>query len=182
MEQLSAHAPALQTSPTPQARPQAPQCVGSVAVLTHSPPHAVLPGGQAQAPSRQRRSVSHAWAQAPQFSPSDESETQRPPQHVVPAEHDVAQPASERPPSGVPRCEPDSLATPESTRAGSPIATNDDSPHAGSARTQSQRKARLTMPLRARRERRATAGRRSRPFDPRTRCPASTRANTYRGR
>jgi B12-binding domain/radical SAM domain protein len=62
------HRPAEQVSPALQRVPQAPQLLVSVCVLTHEPPHEVVPDAQAQRPPEQPVPELHGLLQRPQWS------------------------------------------------------------------------------------------------------------------
>jgi hypothetical protein len=77
--QVVAHLPFVQTWPSVQAFPHAPQLRASSPRSTHLPPQAVVPARQAQAPARQTESVPQTLPQAPQFESSESTATHAPP-------------------------------------------------------------------------------------------------------
>lgn len=77
-----AQVPPLQTSPTPQARPQAPQLAGSLSGSVHTPLQLRSARGQTQLPFRHVSAGLQTWPQAPQLSGSRRSCTQASPQIV----------------------------------------------------------------------------------------------------
>jgi hypothetical protein len=60
------HAPSVQV-PVAQTLPQAPQCASSAVVSTHTPEHAVSPGGQTQLPASQAAPSGQARKHSPQW-------------------------------------------------------------------------------------------------------------------
>jgi hypothetical protein len=78
--QLVAQWPRVQTWPSPQAVPQAPQLAPSSVRSTHLPAQAVVPSRQAQLPPVQTESVPQTFPHAPQFASSESSAMQAPPQ------------------------------------------------------------------------------------------------------
>src|SRR5262245_32606866 len=99
-----AHELAWQVSPSPQARPHAPQCSSAAVVSTQpSDPQSVCPSGHTagarHAPLSQTIEPSHARPHSPQFIGSDCTSTHDPPHDMRPPEHVVPPSPSGTPPS-----------------------------------------------------------------------------------
>jgi hypothetical protein len=88
IEQVATHAPAAQTSPAPQAWPQAPQLAGSFPVSAQTSPH-FSRGAQLapQVPAAQTSPALQATSQAPQWAGSAPRSKQASPQAIWPALH-----------------------------------------------------------------------------------------------
>src|SRR5207249_2506366 len=91
--QISEHEPpehtAVADGPPGQTTPQPPQLLGSLDVLTHAPPHLVVPPlhVSVQLPETHASPAAHAWPQLPQFAESLERSTHDAPHFVVPLPH-----------------------------------------------------------------------------------------------
>ena len=100
MEQPRAQVPPLQTSLLRQARPQAPQWPGSVAVSTQAPAHKVAPAAQVstQLPPVHTWAPAQAWPHIPQLEELVWRSTHDPEQRVWPAGQPQAPAMHEAPP------------------------------------------------------------------------------------
>ena len=84
------HTPPTQSSPSPHATPQAPQLLGSLTRLTHSPSQYVPPSSShvRQAPSKQTGAAPpQTWPHAPQLLGSESRSVQFPSHTPAPSKH-----------------------------------------------------------------------------------------------